>query len=261
MRAKFRTLAFAICAMVATGLFAGQYIVQASDHDDGEVDLKGRSLNLTDLYVFREDNQTGNANDKGNLILIMNSNPRSLPGQQYFFSTTAQYDFHLSQVATANKAKRPTGSDDVVLRFQFSTPTADGKQQINFTLIKKGQSVLVDKTSSGSALLTTPLAASQNNSPTLNVVNVNEAPVTIFAGLREDPFFFDVEQFFKVREAALKTGKFIGFLPTNQAKDFTHNYNINTIVVRVPIAALQSSATDTVFDAWTTISVPKGVVR
>lgn len=261
MRAKFTTLAFAVCAMVATGLFAGQYVVQASDHDDGEVDLKGRSLNITDLYVFREDNQTGRGADKGNLILIMNTNPRSLPGQQYFFSTTAQYDFHLTQVATADKTKKPTGSDDVVLRFQFSTPTADGKQQITFNFIKNGRTTLIDKTASGSAILTTPLAASQGNAPVLNTVNINGVPATIFAGLREDPFFFDVEQFFKVREEALKTRRFIGFLAAAQAKDFTHNYNVNAIVVRIPISALQGAATHTIFDTWTTISVPKGVVR
>ncbi len=28
--------------------------VQASDHDDGESDLKARALNLTDVYLFKE---------------------------------------------------------------------------------------------------------------------------------------------------------------------------------------------------------------
>ena len=58
----------------------------ASDHDDGEVDTKGRNLNLTDLYAYREKDQNPNAKD-GDLILTMNTNPRSVARQQYFFST------------------------------------------------------------------------------------------------------------------------------------------------------------------------------
>ena len=83
--------------LVITLLFAGTggiltatNFVNASDHDDGEVDTKGRNLNLTDLYVFREKDQNpqASAND---LVLVMNTNPRSLARQQYFFSTRARY--------------------------------------------------------------------------------------------------------------------------------------------------------------------------
>ena len=54
----------------------------ASDHDDGEVDTKGRNLNLTDLYVFRDGDQNPQGS-KDNLVFIMNTNPRSVARQQY----------------------------------------------------------------------------------------------------------------------------------------------------------------------------------
>jgi len=88
----------------------------SSDHDDGETDIKGRNLNLTDLYVFREGDQTGSDGDNSNLILIMNTNPRSVARQQYYFSTQARYEFHITRLSDKNAAV--TGSDDVILRFK-----------------------------------------------------------------------------------------------------------------------------------------------
>jgi hypothetical protein len=229
--------------------------LRASDHDDGETELKGRSLNITDVYAFREDNQSAVGGDAGNLILIMNTNPRSLPGQQYYFSTRARYDFHITRVTAADKTKKPPGRDDITLRFEFGAPTATNQQSIVFTFIRNGQATRIDRNANGAPLLTTNISDSKNNQLINNQVTVDGRPLTIFAGLREDPFFFDVEQFFKVRDAALKTGRFIGFLPPNQAKDFTQNYNVNAIVLRVPISTLQSAAREPVFDVWTTISI------
>jgi hypothetical protein len=86
--------------------------VVASDHDDGEVDTKGRNVNLTDLYVFREQDQNPTAG-KDDLIFIMNTNPRSLARQQYYFSTNALYEFKITRVA--HKDAVPTGKEDVIL--------------------------------------------------------------------------------------------------------------------------------------------------
>lgn len=229
----------------------------ASDHDDGEMDLKGRALNITDVYAFREDNQTGRSTDNGNLILIMNTNPRSLPQQQYFFSTKAIYQFHLSRVAAANKTKKPTGKEDVVLRFKFGNPDATNHQPFVVTLVRDGKSDTVNTAASGGQLLTTNIADSLQDKHTNNQVSFDGKTMTVFAGLREDPFFFDVVQFFKVRSYALSTQKFLGFNPAGTAADFTKNYNVNTIVARVPIALLQSNQQEPVFDVWTTIMVPK----
>lgn len=237
---------FLLCVVLAIGL-----TVQSSDHDDGEMDLKGRALNITDVYAFREDNQTGRAADQGNLILIMNSNPRSLPQQQYFFSTKALYQFHLTRIPFADKAKKPTGKEDIVLRFKFGAPDTNNRQPIIASLVKDGR---VETANTG---VTTNLADSLADRFTNNQVNLGGGVITVFAGLREDPFFFDVIQFFKVRSHALATQKFLGFNPSASASDFTKNYNVNTIVARVPLAILQTGQQEPVFDVWTTIMVPK----
>lgn len=231
--------------VVALGLtltvaIAPQYI-KASDHDDGEVDTKGRNLNLTDLFVFREQDQNAKAG-QDDLIFVMNTNPRSLPRQQYYFSDTAQYNFKISRVN--NKDATPTGQPDVSLRFLFSAPKTNGQQDITITAFRDGKKF----ETTGK---TTPL----NTAPVINQVALGGSKLTVFAGLREDPFFFDVEQFFRVRAGALGKGTAVGFRPPETAIDFAKGYNVNTIVVRVPRAFLQGSSSTRVFDVWERILV------
>jgi hypothetical protein len=224
----------------------------ASDHDDGEIDAKGRALNLTDVYAFKESWQVSGG-DPNALVLVMNSNPRSLPRQQYYFSTQAYYEFHVSRAGTA-KDTPGTTQDDVILRFQFGEPNSNGVQKMTLTAIKGGASAGTDETG-----VTTALAAT---TPTANTLNLAGTPMTAFAGLREDPFFFDVTQFFKFRAALAANGGHAApaaaenYPRAGTAVDFTANYNVNAIVVRLPVSFLQTSG-ETVFDLWATISIPE----
>jgi Domain of unknown function (DUF4331) len=217
--------------------------LMASDHDDGDTDVRSRSLSLTDLYAFREKDQNPNAAD-GDLVLVMNTNPRSVARQQYFFSTNARYEFKLTRVA--DKDATPTGQEDITLRFEFSAPNDRNQQQIKFTVIKDGKEI------SASNLRTTPLNSEKQ---VVNQLAANGSKLAIYAGLREDPFFFDVEQFFRVRAGALGTGPAVGFRPANQALDFAKGYNVNAIAVRVPQKFLQGATGTNIYDIWETISL------
>ncbi|MCA9839576.1 MAG: DUF4331 domain-containing protein [Trueperaceae bacterium] len=221
--------------------------VKASDHDDGETDAKGRNLNLTDLYAFRESDQNASASNN-DLILVMNTNPRSLPRQQYYFSTNARYEFHLSRVVDNNDM--PTGSSEGILRFEFGAPDNNNQQPISLTLIRDGREDMATMTNDGKALLTTPLGHDPVIGTSTIVTPYGKDPITVFAGLREDPFFFDVEQYFRVRAGAAGIGPAVGF--REPGYDFTAGYNVNAIVVRIP-RKLLSNVTDT-YDVWETIS-------
>lgn len=216
----------------------------ASDHDDGETDIKSRNLNLTDLYVFREGDQNPQASNE-DLVFIMNTNPRSLARQQYFFSTKARYEFKIARAADNDVT--PTGKPDVTMRFEFDKPNAQNQQPVKITVIRDGSRHVAKA-------VTTPLGTS----PKVTKVNMGGAPVTVFAGLREDPFFFDVEQFFRVRAGARGEGPAVGFRSPDEAVDFAAGYNVNAIAVRVPIKFLQAKTKATTFDVWETISIPNG---
>jgi Domain of unknown function (DUF4331) len=235
----------AAVALAAVVAIAPRFVV-ASDHDDGETSTKGRNVNLTDLYVFREKDQNPSAKD-GDLVFVMNTNPRSVARQQYYFSQNARYEFHVTRVA--NKDETPTGREDVILRFEFDKPEANAQQKFQLTTIKDGRKV------SQSVGKTTALAANPQAAPVVNTLRAGKQNVEVFAGLREDPFFFDVEQFFRVRAGAAGIGPAVGFRPASQAIDFAKGYNVNAIVARVPRALIQGNAQNTVFDVWETISV------
>jgi hypothetical protein len=223
----------------------------ASDHDDGDIDVRSRALSLTDLYVFREQDQNPAAR-ADDLILVMNTNPRSLARQQYFFSTGARYEFKIARVATNDAT--PTGMANLTLRFTFSKPE-QGRQKITLTLLDGNNPVgVITQKQGGGAITTTALANYQQ--PVLNQLSVRGYPVTVFAGLREDPFFFDVEQFFRVRAGALGQGPQVGFRSAATALDFAKGYNVNAIVVRVPRALLQGGRPTTTFDTWLSIAIP-----
>jgi len=229
--------------------------LHASDHDDGETDLKSRSLNLTDLYVFRENDQdTGSA--AGNLVFVMGTNPRSVARQQYYFSSNARYEFHLTQ-QTANTAS-VTGKDDVTLRFEFSAPDSTGKQAMTVTALRNGSTVSASTAAGGGPILTTPLSGAA--APVTNSVTLGAATVKVFAGLREDPFFFDVEQYFRIRadwRAAFPASGTVGPRNANTAVDFAKGYNVNAIVASVPVSFLANGTGATTFDVWETISIPQ----
>lgn len=250
--------ALAMGLLVVTMGALGFVKLRASDHDDGENDVKARSLNLTDLYVFREDSQTGVGGDAGNLVFILNANPRSVARQQYYWSTTALYEFHVTRRAAATDAV--TGAEDVLLRFQFGPPDGAKRQAVTVTAVKDGMTLTSSvRSDNGLPITTTPLQQPEPlvvAAADLHPVDLGGSTLTVFSGLREDPFFFDVEQYFRVRAGALGTGPGVGFRPAASAVDFTSGYNVNSLVVRVPIAFLAGASGATTFDVWETISIP-----
>jgi hypothetical protein len=250
VNAKKFLAAFAV-ALLAGGI--GWVALRASDHDDGETDRKSRSLNLTDLYVFRENDQDSGA-AAGNLVFVMGTNPRSVARQQYYFSTNARYEFHMTQRASGTAAV--TGADDVTLRFEFGAPDVNKQQAMTVTAIRNGATLSSTTKVGGGAILTTPVTAAAAT----NMVDLGGSTLKVFAGLREDPFFFDVEQFFKIRadwRASAPAAGSVGPRDLNTAVDFAKGYNVNAIVVSVPVAFLANGTGATTFDVWETISVPQ----
>jgi len=267
-RALLSVSAMSMIALVAVLGRAGY----ASDHDDGEIDLKARALNLSDHFAFRS------PGDPTKLSLIMYFNPRSLPGKQYLLSPKARYEFHVSKAAT--RTSTPTYADDFVFRFEASDADPTGVQPIKLTVLKNGTAL---GTHTGA---TTTIGASKAGSITTNTGAAGGIDVRYFVGPRADSFHFDVVRFFQVRafladrffggpsgvgnaNAALadncRGDKFLGpegpggadgdainlFNPPSCAPDFTKNLNVTAIVLNVPIAQLGG----TIFDTWSTISV------
>lgn len=255
MKNKLITAALlAACALTGTGL-AAQY-AKASDHDDGSQGTKSKATGLTDLYIFREKDQNPAAS-ADDLIFVMNSNPRSEAGKDYYYGTDTRYEFHVARAKSNDAA--PTGEGELVMRFEFGAPSTTTRQQaLRMTFQDSGKdAVSAASTKAGGAILTTARGAT----PVINQLDVGGQEVTVFAGLREDPFFFDVDQFFKVRaSAAARAGgdKQAQVVFRKPGVDFTAGLNVLSLVVRLPkqLLAMSGDPTST-YDVWETISVKK----
>ncbi|MEM9093124.1 MAG: DUF4331 domain-containing protein [Cyanobacteria bacterium P01_F01_bin.53] len=246
-KASFKKAIGITASLLGIAVIAGTsaLYVNASDHDDGESEIKGRNLNLTDLYAFREADQNPHASED-NLVFIMNTNPRSIARQQYYFSTKARYEFKVD--AVDGKDAPVDGIADVTLSFEFGAPDAEQRQTFTVTATH----------SDGQQQQATGYTTALNQDPTVNEVTLGDDTLQVFAGLREDPFFFDVEQFFRVRAGALGLGPAVGFREPSEAVDFAAGYNVNAIAVQVPIDFLQGDGEATTFDVWETISFKDG---
>ena len=135
-------------SVLALAVMSGStHLVEASDHDDGEIDLKGRALNLTDHYAFKSGTD---------LSLIMYVNPRSQPGYQYYLSENARYEFHVTKVASRGAGSNTT--EDFIIRVEAGAPTAAGTQPLTVTVLSGGTTVVGTHTG-----VSTSFAASRAN--------------------------------------------------------------------------------------------------
>lgn len=265
---KFALALLVGAVLVGTAVASNRAV--ASDHDDGVSDLKATNTNLTDLYVFRESSVKGNspdATDDNRMTLQMLCNPRSIAKQDYFFHTTAQYDFNISKIGATsadNKDKaNNTPAKDFVLRFTFGAPVGNN-QPITMSALRTGTEVanattgVLNSAGAATTMQTTSHANATASADKKWDVTVAGAGgnIQVFAGLRQDPFFFDVEQFFKVRAGA---NTFRNGGANGNAVDAFAGYNALAIVVSVPEAFIRGTADTTtdVYDVWETIQVRK----
>jgi len=209
--------------------------LMASDHQDTpEVELNP-SMDINDVYSFP--GSGGTSTDR--VTLVMTTYSPIPAGTARQFDPNLLYQFKIDNSGD--------GKEDLVIQARFDgnggytitgpvAPTSTG--QIG-TLVTGGSSVTG----------TVGQTANANN-------------VQVFAGLRADPFFIDLDQFFKIlpdRRPAIgplsvpQTQQATAF--RNPGVDFFRPFNALAIVIELPKSQLVSStATDASFGLWGTTS-------
>lgn len=242
----------------------GSGLATASDHDDiTPPGVQTTSPNLTDLYVFRKGEEQGavTTGDANTLVFIMNSYDRLPARQEAFFNTNTRYEFHLSRIDGDPSTATPTAAEDAVLRLTFGSPNNNGQQKMTLTYIADGETTTARETTTNGDILTTPLLDKGTGSTgtIANDVNLRGQTVKVFAGLRQDPFYFDVDKFFALRTDIANGDNQITniFAAEGDEVDFTRGFNVLSVVVEIPRALLQGNGSATTFDVWETISIPQ----
>ena len=211
----------------------------SSDHQDTpEVELNPR-CDINDVYAF-----PGSANDR--IVLVMTTSSPLSPSQ----SATAVFDpDKLYQVKIDNDTPGD-GIEDLVLQFTFTGTGAS--QQVSL----RGP---VSPPVTGTSNRLSPAEPAVTGA--INTALGSTSGIQLFAGLRDDPFFLDLEQFFRIiPDRKPVTGELSALPDTatatsfrDPAPDYLTGFNCLALVVELPVAILTAGGTSRL-GVWGTIS-------
>ena len=199
-----------IAATVLT-LALGGGILWASDHADSPT-VKGKSTDITDLYVFQSPTNSDNMVFVGNVQGLMSP------------ATTATAAFDENTLIEFKIDNTGDNVEDLVIQCVYK----GGKMYI-YGPVKPATTGL-SSTIVGNAAVVVPVTG-YGASP---VIATSTSGIQAFAGPRDDPFFFDLDQFH-----AIVGGTATGF--NNPGKDTFAGTNVMSVVIELPKAMLKST--------------------
>jgi hypothetical protein len=229
--------ALAAAACVAVAVAARTTL--ASDHQDTpEVELSPR-MDINDVYAFPS------PSNPDRIVLVLTTSSPITPAQaaSATFDPNLLYQLKIDNTGDAVEDRviqitfRGTGSDQ---RVEVRGPVAPNETGMRSTLLQASPMV--------SGALNTPLGSASQ--------------MQVYAGLRDDPFFLDLEQFFKiVPDRRPSTGPLSGpltpeatsFRPAGQAVDYLRGFNTLAIVLEMPESMLTAGGNARI-GVWGTIS-------
>ena len=190
-RARVAALAVAV---VAAGAIATVGKMRASDHQDTpEVELSPR-MDINDVYVFPGANGT----DGSRVTLVMTTSSPITPGNNASakFDPNLLYQFKIDNTGD--------GLEDLVIQVTFDS-TVNNNRVINVrgpaappsTMDADGTPLPRGGTATRLLRNVTPSVVGRGTDSSITVSNT-AGPIQVFAGLRDDPFFIDLEQFFRI---------------------------------------------------------------
>jgi hypothetical protein len=206
--------ASAFAALLLTGIPTP---AMAADHRDSPVVDDDPAADINDVYMFRD------PNDSTKLVLVLSTYPL----EDARFATSYQYDpdvvFQIGFDLTGK------GSFGRAVTAKFG-PLSNGAGSLQtFTVTLPG-----GKTVTGN--VTQPTIQSPEPTPTITTKD----GITVFAGPRDDPFFFDLIGFNRV-VAKINATSVNGGKGTADPTLFTHvdafaGFNVQALVIEAPIA-------------------------
>lgn len=204
-----------IAALAAAGITAGG-LVFAADHIDSP-SVAGQSTDITDLYVFR-------GQDANNLVLVANTQGLLAP------SATSAAMFDANTLIEFNIDNNNDNVEDLVIQGIYD----NGKMKL-YGPVKPSET-------GGRSKVEGPVTAEVAVTPygTAPIIGTGGG-LKVFAGPRDDPFFFDLNQFKKI----------IGGMATsfnNPGTDDFAGTNVLSLVVELPKSML--NATNGKFNVW-----------
>ncbi len=202
-----------LAALVAATIITGG-LIYAADHIDTPA-VTNQPTDITDVYVFR-------AQDPNNLVFAVNTQGLLSPG------STAAAKFDANTLIELNIDNTGDNIEDLVIQCKYDA--ASNSMQVYGPAVpsEKGTRSKIEGNVTAAAVVTAYGAAS----PT---IGTGANGIKVFAGPRDDPFFFDLDQYKKIL-----AGTASGF--RTPGIDTFAGTNVLSIVVEVPKTLLGTAA-------------------
>jgi len=200
MKRKKLLLTTTVAALLVTG-----GIIYAADHIDTPA-VTNQPSDITDLYVFR-------GSDANNLVFVANSQGLMSPAA----SATAKFDENT--VLEFNIDKTGDNIEDLVIQCKYDA--ASNSMQVYGPVAPSATGTKSKLEGSVTAsVAVTPYSAAA-------ITATGSTGIKVFAGPRDDPFFFDLNRY-----KAILAGTAPGF--NNPGTDTFAGSNVMSVVVEVP---------------------------
>lgn len=216
-----RKAALATLALAMTGstlLLPAASPVSAADHSEAPIADENRVEDIADVYAFLD------PSDNTKMVLEVTLLGFVVPSEnvnQGSFDSRAIYSIELEETGDAKV--------DRTIDVTFSPRTAPTAAQTATVTLPNGRSF--------TAPTTVPTLADAAPAPV--VTTDATSGVSFFAGLTDDPFFFDIVGFNRF-VASIKAGS-PDVTQLNRGRDSFAGYNVLTIALDVPVAMLNFS--------------------
>ena len=188
----------------------------ASDHVDSPNNAEDRAADLGDGYMFLD------PNDNSRVVAIMTFSGFIVPGEAVnygVFSDTVRYTFDFENTGDA--------VPDRSVLVTFSTKTAPTATQTATVQLWDGTSFTAP---------TSPISNTAVTAPDPVVTTDEASGISFFAGMTDDPFFFDIPAFGRflasVRAGSPDASVF------NRGRDSFAGYNTLAIALSIPVESL-----------------------
>ena len=211
MKLKFnlKTLGLALVALVAC---AASYLI-AADHIDAPA-VTGTGSDITDVYAFQS---PANAN---NMVFVVNVQGLLAPSA----TSAASFDEEVMIEINIDNSSTKDNMEDLIIQAAFD----NGKVKVY------GPAAPIQTGLTSTLLKSTPIEANISTYGAEPVIGEGNG-IKVFAGPRDDPFFFDLNQF-----KAIIGGTATSF--NNPGTDAFAGTNVLSLVVEVPKSMLGSGA-------------------
>jgi hypothetical protein len=224
----------------------------ASDHQDSPVTVARPGADITDPYIFPA------PDNPNNVVMVMNVHPLIPSGQglSTYFDPGVVYQMNFDGV-DENLGKPPAKSINQTFEMQVVAGNPGADQPIYVYGPAK-------PTLTGNETQLLPMTGQGTINAPFTVKDMK-----VFAGAREDSFFFDLAQFFKILPDRDMGNPAPSCLPkignnacpqgfNNPGTDFLKGYNVLSIVVEMPRADLIAGCGGSLIAYWVTTNTSTG---